>query len=218
MKFIQFYLGLIYCFSLLLANPLSSFGQEEDSRIGVKVGANLSNFYDNQIDDRNLRFGFHAGLFTEIAVSEYFSIQPELQLTTRGNRQTYGGEGGLADDFDIEGEVRFNMLYIDLPILAKFALGEIINLHAGPYISYLLGANLSTEGDLIPDGTDELDRDNFANWDYGLAIGAGVDLAAVSVGLRYNLGLNEIADSTEADLLLDSAKNSLLQAYVAIGI
>lgn len=217
MKFTQLFFGLVLAGGLLIS-PLTGFGQGDDSRIGVKAGVNLSNFYDNQIDNRNLRFGFHVGLFTEIAVSEYFSIQPELLLATRGNEQTYGNDGGLADDFDIEGDVRFNLLYIDLPILAKFALAEVINLHAGPYISYLLGANISAEGDLIPDGTENLDRDNFANWDYGLAIGAGVDLAAVSIGLRYNIGLNEIADSTESDLLLDNAKNSLLQAYIAVGI
>jgi hypothetical protein len=217
MKSMQLFFGLVLAGSLLV-NPLTGFSQGDDSRIGVKAGVNLSNFYDNQIDDRNLRFGFHVGLFTEIAVSEYFSIQPELLLATRGNEQSYGDDGGLADDFGIEGDVRFNLLYIDLPILAKFTIGEVINLHAGPYVSYLLGANVSAEGDLIPDDTEDLDRDNFANWDYGLAVGAGVDLAAVSIGLRYNLSLNEIADSTESDLLLDNAKNSLLQAYVAIGI
>lgn len=217
MKSIQFFFGLILS-SCLLVNPSTGFSQSDDSRIGVKAGVNLSNFYDNQIDNRNLRFGFHVGLFTEIAVSEYFSIQPELLLATRGNEQTYGDDGGLADDLEIEGDVRFNLLYIDLPILAKFTIAEIINLHAGPYISYLLGANISAEGDLIPDDTEDLDRDNFANWDYGLAVGAGVDLAAISIGLRYNMGFNEIADSTASDLLLDNAKNSLLQAYVAIGI
>jgi len=57
-------------------------------------------------------------------------------------------------------------------------------------------------------------RDNSPN---GVAVGVGVDLAAVSIGLRSNLGFNEIANSIASELL-DSAKNSLLQAYVAIGI
>lgn len=211
-----FFTGILcLCF---LVTPLVSYAQEEDSRIGVKAGVNLSNFYASQLDEQNARFGFHAGIFTEIAVSEYISIQPELLLATRGNERTYGDEGGLADDFNIEGDVRFNLFYLDLPILLKATLAEVINLHAGPYVSYLLGANVSAEGDLIPDGTEDLERNNFDNWDYGVAVGVGVDLAAVSIGLRYNLGLNEIANSTETDLLLDEAKNSLLQLYVAVGL
>nr|WKN37558.1 porin family protein [Tunicatimonas sp. TK19036] len=203
----------------LLTFPLLSYAQvNEDSRIGIKAGVNLSNFYSSEIDDQNARIGFNAGIFTELALNDLVSVQPELLFSTRGNQRTYGDDGGVADDFDIEGDVRFNLFYVDLPILLKLSLADVINIHAGPYISYLLGANITTEGDLIPDGTEDLDRDNFNTWDFGLAVGLGLDLNAVTIGLRYNLGLNEIANSTEADLLLDDVKNSLLQAYVAVGL
>ncbi|WPP48142.1 porin family protein [Catalinimonas niigatensis] len=198
-------------------SPLFVQAQMDDSRIGIKGGLNASNFYREQVGDQNARLGFHVGLFTEIAVGEAFSIQPELVLSTKGNRATYGADDGVLDLVGAEGEVSTNLTYIDIPILAKVTLGEIINLHVGPYASYLIGASTSTEGDLAS-GSEELDRDNFKSWDYGLAAGLGVDLAAVTIGARYNLGLVNIAKTTVAEGIFDNSKNSVLQAYIAIGL
>ncbi|MDF9800530.1 hypothetical protein OKW21_005793 [Catalinimonas alkaloidigena] len=204
-------------FFALLYLPKEVQAQMDDSRIGIKGGVNASNFYSNEVGDQNVRLGFNVGVFTEIAVSEGFSLQPELLLSTKGNRATYGNDDGVLDFVDAEGEVKTNLTYLDIPILAKVTLGETLNLHVGPYASYLLGANVSTDGDLA-DGSEELDRDNFKSWDYGLAAGIGVDLEAVSIGARYNLGLTEIAKTTAAEAVFDNSKNSVIQAYIAIGL
>ena len=200
-----------------IATPLLSQAQMDDSRIGIKGGLNISNFYRDNVGDQNARFGFNVGLFTELAVGESFSIQPELLLSTKGNRATYGTDDGVLDFIGAEGEVKTNLTYIDIPILAKVTFGEVINVHVGPYASYLIGASASTDGDLA-DGSEELDRDNFNAWDYGLAAGLGVDLEAITIGARYNLGLVNVAESTIAEGILDNSKNSVLQLYVAVGI
>ncbi|MEK6475971.1 porin family protein [Catalinimonas sp. 4WD22] len=215
----KFFNKLVFfgAFFALLYYPSTVNAQMEDSRIGVKGGLNASNFYREQVGDQNARIGFHVGLFTEIAVSESFSIQPELVLSTKGNRATYGTSDGVLDLVGAEGEVKTNLTYIDIPVLAKVTLGEVVNLHVGPYASYLIGASSSTEGDLAS-GSEELNRDNFKTWDYGLAAGLGIDLAAVTIGARYNLGLVNIAKTTAAEGIFDNSKNSVLQAYIAIGL
>lgn len=81
---------------------------------------------------------------------------------------------------------------------------------------YLLGASSSTEGDFGL-GFEELDRDNFQNFDFGFATGVGVNLGNLQVGLRYNLGLAEIADSAGARDLVGDSKNVVGQIYGAIG-
>ena len=200
----------------LVAIPFLSQAQMDDSRFGIKGGLNVSNFYRDKVGDQNARFGFNVGLFTELAVGESFSIQPELLLSTKGNRATYGTDDGVLDLVGAEGEVKTNLTYIDIPILAKVTIGEVINVHVGPYASYLIGANASTDGDLAS-GSKDLNRDNFKSWDYGLAAGLGVDLEAVTIGARYNLGLVNVAKSTAAEGVLDNSKNSAIQLYVAVG-
>ena len=207
----------VYLFlAFFMAVPLLTQAQMGDSRFGVKGGVNLSNFNRGDVGTQNMRIGFNVGLFTELAVGESFSIQPEILLSTKGNRATYGMSGGVPDILGVEGDVKTNLTYIDIPVLAKVTVGEVLNIHVGPYASYLIGANASGEGDIF-DGSNEINRDNFKSWDYGLAAGLGADIDVVTIGARYNLGLVNVAKSTAAEGILDNSKNSVLQVYVAVG-
>ena len=181
------------------------------ARAGIKGGMNVSNFTSGEnLNDKNARFGFHAGVFGQLFVNEGFAIQPEINYSTKGNKVTY--EYGI-----IDAETKFNLGYIDVPVLAVFKLGDAVEIHAGPYWSYLLSANIDTDGDL-GDGFKELSRKNFDNWDYGLVGGIGFNLGNVQLGARYNYGLNDIANSDGAKRILGNSKNSVGQIYVAFNL
>lgn len=208
---------LFSLFFTLLYLPKDANAQMDDSRIGIKGGLNLSTLYTGDIDERDPRIGFHAGLFTEIAVAEYVSLQPELLFSTKGNTYSYDVDGP-ANIINVEGDAEISLSYIDLPVLAKVTIAEVINLHAGPYLGYLVDANTSLDGDIADEFDEDIDRDHFNKWDAGVALGAGVDLNAVSIGVRYSWGLVEVADSEVAESVLGNSKNAVLQGYVAIGL
>ena len=117
----------------------------------------------------------------------------------------------------IDQKTKFNMNYLDLPVLAVFKLGKAVELHAGVYGAYLLNANIDSDGDL-GDTFDEVDKDNFESFDYGVAGGLGFNLGAVQIGGRYNLGLNEIAKSSSAKNVFGNAKNQFAQLYIAFNL
>lgn len=188
--------------------PILSHAQEFHP--GIKGGLNLTNLYIDDVTDENARVGFHAGVFGKWTVGDVFGIQPELLYSTKGTKAEY-------DIAVFEGENKFNLHYLDVPVLAVFALGENFEIHAGPYFSYLLGANVSTDGDL-GEGVDELDRDHFSDADIGLAGGVAFGSEQAKFGIRYNYGLKEIADSDAARTFLGDAKNSALQLYVSFGL
>lgn len=213
------------CLTLVgfLSIPMAVQAQMDDSRFGIKAGVNLSNFYQEELGSQNLRLGFNAGIFTELAVGESFSIQPELLFTTKGNQITYGENDNLfqnllnGDEDALTGDVETNLTYIELPVLAKFTINEVINLHVGPYVSYLLDASSQVDGTLS-DRLGELDRNGFNTWDYGVAAGIGVDLNLVTIGFRYDLGLSGITEEAVWDGLINDRKNQALQFYVGVGI
>ncbi len=180
---------------------------QQRPRAGIKGGLNAANLYSDDVDDKNIRYGFHAGVYAQILSSDVFAIQPEVNYSGKGLKFE---TSGLIDQ-----ETKFNLDYIDVPVLAVFKLGEVAEIHAGPYISYLVGASIKTKGDLGNDFND-IDRDNFENWDWGLAGGIGFNVSAVQIGARYNLGLREIAKSNGAKSMLGDAKNSLGQIYIAL--
>lgn len=179
------------------------------TRAGVKGGLNVSNLYIDDVNDENARFGFNVGVYGQVLSSDVFAIQPELLFSTKGSKAEYTG---LVDQ-----TVKYNLNYLDLPVLAVFKLGKSAEIHVGPYVSYLLNANISYSGD-VANGDDEIDKDNLKSFDYGLAGGFGLNFGAVQVGARYNYGLVKIADSNAAEAVIGDSKNSVAQLYLALNL
>jgi hypothetical protein len=207
---------LLLCVGMIAMMAATAQAQEAP-RVGIKGGLNLSNLYVNDVDDENARVGFHAGLYTQLFSSEAFAIQPEINYSTKGTGVTYAyaNAGGVSVDHD----QKFNLSYLDIPVLAVFKLGEAAEIHAGPYWSYLLRAEIkNNEGD--PNNEfDTIDRDNFDDWDYGLVGGIGFNLGkSTQLGARYNYGLNKIAETAGARRVLGNAKNQVAQVYLAFNL
>lgn len=206
----KFFTGLALMF-LLGSFTTVAVAQDGDSdkggmRAGIKGGLNVSNLYVDDVDDENPRYGFNVGVYGQIFSNDVFAIQPEILFSTKGTRTEYSELG-------FDGDVKFNLNYIELPILAVFKLGDAAEIHVGPYFGYLLSANVDVDGDF--DDFEELDRDNFKAWDYGLSAGVGFNFGAAQVGARYNYGLQKLADSDAADTVLGDSKNSCAQLYVS---
>jgi len=198
----------VFVLVVLIATSLENdvFAQ---ARAGVKGGLNVSNLYIDNLDDENARYGFNVGLFGQVLASETFAIQPELLFSTKGAKAFYEGI--------VNQTVKYNLNYLDLPVLAVFKLGESAEIHVGPYASYLLNANISYSGD-VANGSNEIDKDNLKSFDYGLVGGFGLNFGAVQVGVRYNYGLAKIADSDAAELVLGDSKNSVAQLYLSMNL
>jgi hypothetical protein len=205
--------GLTALLTVLTVMASSALMAQSDpnptARVGIKAGLNASNLYVDDVNDENARFGFNGGLYGQILSSEAFAIQPELLFSTKGAQADYGGI--------INSTVRYNLNYLDLPILAVFKLGPSAEIHFGPYFSYLLNANIDYSGN-FGNGTDRVDRDHLKTFDYGLSGGLGLNFGPVQVGARYNYGLVKIADSNTARNILGDSKNSVAQLYIALNL
>ena len=200
-------LKILTVFFVVSFASLSSTDLFAQMRAGIKGGLNVSNLYVDEVDDENARYGFNLGVYGQVLSSDVFALQPELLFSTKGSKVEYGG-----NFFDQT--IKYNLNYLDLPVLAVFKLGESAEIHVGPYVSYLLGANISHEGDL-GSGIDEIDKDHLKSFDYGLSGGFGLNFGNLQVGARYNYGLAKLADSDAAELLIGDSKNSVAQLYLA---
>ena len=182
----------------------SSALAQASTRMGIKGGLNASSlFYDSQgVSNKSERIGFHAGVFTQVSLGEFFAIQPELLYMTKGASADYNTTV-LGQAFN--GKNTFKLNYAELPVLATFKLGQTVELQAGPYVAYLLNSNItSNEG-----FSTLISRGNFNKIDYGLAGGLNIYFGKAFVGFRYEQGLQRIAESGAARTLLGNAKNSV---------
>lgn len=181
-------------------------------KAGVKGGVNFTNLYVDDVDDENMKIGFNAGAYYRAQLADGFGIQPELLFSQKGTEVEYTNTKQIISG---TGKYRFNLNYLEVPVLLVGSFGSF-NIHAGPYIGFLLGVKIK---DVDDDGdvsaVEELDRDDFNTVDAGLAGGIGFDFSGGMIGARYNYGLNEIAKSgSVAGNPLRNSKNSALQLYV----
>jgi hypothetical protein len=181
------------------------------SKFGIKAGLNLTNLYVNDASDEHLKAGFNAGIYWKLPVARGFSIQPELIYSQKGTKATY------SNFIQGNGEYRFNLNYAELPLLAVINLGKTFNIHAGPYVGYLVSANVKdVNSDGTINGAADLNEDNFKRLDVGVAAGLGLDIENFTIGARYNYGLTEIGKSGLAGELTRNSKNAGLSIYLGL--
>jgi opacity protein-like surface antigen len=178
---------------------------------GIKGGLNFSNILlkdddDTYSNDFKMKPGFHVGATAEFPLTKMISFETGLLLSTKGYKtseeETYMGE-------TYKYEEKINLFYLDIPLTAKasFDLGGVkIYGVFGPYLGMGLSGKYKyeetydgetdSEEEDIEWGSDE-DNDDLKRLDFGLTLGAGVEIKSIQIGLTYDLGLANI--STDND-------------------
>ncbi len=176
-----------------------SFTYAQKAKFGIKGGLNSSNFSgDTGGIDFKSRIGFNVGAFAAIKLSEKITLQPEILYSTQGAKAV--NVSALYDDVIYTGDVKFNLSYINVPVMIKYYVADKFNLEAGPQIGFLTSAKTSTKLDGSSQTVDEDIKDSFESVDFGLNFGAGYDFTKnVSAGIRYNLGLSNIFKTENGD-------------------
>ena len=208
-----FQLVLISTFLLISS---SMYAQDSiPTRIGIKGGLNLSTLYAENVDDTKMLTGFNLGLFAKLPLSDHFAIQPELYYTTKGAEVKY-------NNAFVDGTARFNLNYIELPILLVVSITDFVNFHVGPYAAYLISGKAKNESNInLFDFEENLDTDDYNKFDLGIAAGVGLDFKAISLGLRYNHGTTKIGKEETflgTTYTFPDAKNGVLSLYLSLSL
>jgi hypothetical protein len=163
------------------ANAQSRHFKKPQAKLGagVKAGLNYASQYTNStansVDFKSI-IGINAGAYCNYFLLDFLAIQPELMMSGKGSRwknQYY--------------DAKYNLTYIDLPILIKYQPVALINIHAGPQLSYLVSAKQKDFGNNQITNV----MDYYYKFDLGLAFGVEANLPfKVNLTIRYILGLN----------------------------
>ena len=184
----------------------SAQAQEKTPSYGFKGGLNFSNFYVDNVDDSNMLTGFNAGLYAKFPITNSIAIQPEINYTTKGSEQIY-------DNGIVQGTSKFNINYIEVPVLLVANITDNFNVHVGPYAAYMVSGKTKNDSN-FGSSESELDTDDFNKFDAGISGGLGIDLDVVNFGVRYNYGLTKIGKDNS--FTSSDAKNSVFNVYVGL--
>jgi len=173
-----------------------SFAQSP--RIGITAGLNTSNLTaksGGQTESANYKAGFQAGIVADFAITENFSIIPELLYAQRGAKFK---AGQLVEGVD---GMSVTLNYLQLPINAAYkfdvGMGSKFLIFAGPYLGYGLSTSAKVGSVSVSDafkfGSNE---DQLKPFDFGIDVGIGYQYEKVFFKLQYNLGLANMVNAS----------------------
>ncbi|MCL2072676.1 MAG: PorT family protein [Marinilabiliaceae bacterium] len=157
---------------------------------GIKGGPNFSNITNKTPNiefSPKINTGFHSGFLFNIR-KPIWGIQPELLYSQQG--------------FVIEGS-KINFHYITVPLMFKYYIDDYFIIELGPFFSYLFAVAPNSmeinvdEYDFYSTRADINFSDLKKGKDIGFAVGAGFEFDILSIGVRYNRGLSDMANNLQ---------------------
>lgn len=170
---------------------------------GVKAGLNLPTFTGDDTDNLSTFTTYHVGAVANIAVSDNFSVQPGCLFSCQGAEYT------MSEGYD----GKFELGYINVPVMAQVQVANGLNVAAGPQVGFLLSAedvyeSIDTPGD---SGEDDISEE-VKGIDFGVNLGANYQFpSGLNIGASYNIGLSNVVDSSDFD---GTWRNNTLQFSV----
>lgn len=184
-------------------------------KFGIKGGINFSNLSTKEADKDKMLTGFNIGVFAKMPITNNFAIQPELYYTTKGAQVTYNSTF-------VNGIAKFNLNYIEMPLLLVVNLTDNFNIHFGPYVSYLIDGKVTNESNAtLFNFEDNIKTEDYNKFEAGVAAGAGFDIGAFSLGARYTYGLTTVGKERTfmgTSYTFPDAKNGVASVYVSFSL
>ncbi len=154
---------------LLMLMFVLGCGISADAQIAIKGGLGVTNLTGDADTDATFHWKIGAGY--EFRINELIGIEPNAFLVGKG--ADYGND------------YTWSPIYLELPVMCNFHLGDNWTLGAGAYLAPLLSDD---------------DAANVKNMDYGMRIGAryGFD-SGFELGVDTSYGLNNVFDTKHYD-------------------
>lgn len=170
--------------------------------IAIKGGVNVASVsfrttLGGSNDDIKYNVGFHIGSLIDFKLSDMFSIETGIQLTTKGYKSIL-----VSDHYSASNN--FYVFYSEIPLSIKYQ-HELNN-------GYKIYTSIGGYGSLVMFGL-EFYKNNFngdtyrsrdfydfsemgiKRLDYGLTFGVGIEMNSMVIGTSFDLGLVDIIDS-----------------------
>lgn len=206
-------ISLVLVFFLAVIQ-ITTAQEKSEYKLGFKGGINFTNVGTTTGVSNKSLTGVHFGLFAKLPITNSFAVQPELYFTTKGGELTY-------QNVVVDGTAKFNLNYIEIPVLAVFKIFPGFNFQVGPYASYLVSSKVKNVNEVSFNFEDNIQSGDFNKFDTGVMAGFGIDVKSVEIGVRYNFGLLKVGkDKTYlgTNYIFPDGKNSAINAYVSYSI
>ena len=170
-------------FTLLLGTPAMAQSVQGGIKGGVSFSTLsgltevISEVAEIDIDQRT---NWLVGGFVKVNFGRFVAVQPEVLYVRKGAKAALTGL--------VTESVKFNLDYIDIPVLLRLQTGQDTGFYvlAGPSFGINVAAETESDSE-TEDISDEIENDT------GLVVGAGFDLAHILIEGRYTQSLTNVS-------------------------
>jgi hypothetical protein len=172
-------------------------GQSRTS-FGIVGGLNLAKFTGTDATGLDTRSAFFAGAAVRVPLGTSLFFEPQALYSMQGAKMSVSGATAT-----------FALDYVQVPLLlgARIPMqGSGIRPYfmAGPYLGFKMGCKIKVSG-AGASGNTNCDDPAIAlemkGFDYGLSLGAGVDVpvgaGSLSLGARFSMGLTDVEKNSK---------------------
>ena len=188
----------------------------------VQGGYQGANFTGDK--DSKLHHGFRIGAAIDYAFVTSDTYDLSVQLGAN-----YSMKGAGKNYFSIKGktaDAKTTLQYVDVPILlnSRFKLSDSFNafVNFGPYLAYglsakeslaenIIGVDLQTKANLFKTGRTGSGDPVYKPFDYGVQVGAGVEMNKIMLGVGTQYGLTKVYKDS------DNGNRKNISFYASVG-
>ena len=201
--------------AMMTYSSVSAQETTDVAKFGIKGGINFSNLSTKEADKDKMLTGFNIGVFAKMPIAHAFAIQPELYYTTKGAQVTYNSTF-------VNGTAKFNLNYIEMPLLLVMNVADNFNIHFGPYVAYMINGKVTNESNAtLFNFENNITTEDYNRFEAGIAAGAGFDFGAFSLGARYTYGLTKVGKQRTflgTSYTFPDAQNGVASVYVSFSL
>ncbi len=186
---------------LMLVSAMGfSQGRVPFFQLGVKGGVNFTKI-DGQSFSNEFKYGYQAGAFATVKITNHIQIQPEVMFNQYNTRvdTAYNNVLNVKNLKDVQ------LNYLTVPLLLNLTPAKFISFQVGPQFGVLLDKHKN----LFENG-----KDAFSGGDLSMLAGVQLNLAGFRLSGRYVVGLTNINDAGNSN----KWKNQGFQVSVGLRI
>ena len=185
----------------LMAVTLSAQAQHEEGDVTIqpRVGITISNITDGDKSKTNLTYGVDFERF----FTDQFSVSLGLMFTNQGCKYDIFS-ADVTGDKKIN-DIKFNIYYGILPIMANYYVLPGLALKAGIQPAFRVKANIEYNGEKM-DFDNTIDaffdgNDNKMNtFDLSIPVGFSYEFKGITFDARYNFGVTKLISNSDESI------------------
>jgi hypothetical protein len=160
-------------------------------QLGIKGGGNLESFTGSDgpnYTSHSFQAGWNAGAFVNFWLGNHFAIAPEVLYTTAGAQIKVTNSN---DNQNVYVNNQLHLAYLSIPVMAKYRFTGGFYLETGPEANFNV-SNSNFENESVKNFT------NGAEFGWGAGLGYQSPIG-LGIGVRYNLGLTKVDETSNAN-------------------